>query len=143
MPVTNYALQLLVQEMFGGVAYSSSATLYVAVSTTTPTQVKGSAPYWNFTEPSGGAYARVAMTNNGTNFVEVSSPPTNGWEQANGTTITFTTATGAWGTCTYFGIFDASTAGNLLGFGLLTPSQVISSGGTPSFAVQSLTILGS
>jgi hypothetical protein len=57
----------------------------------------------------------------------------------NNIAITFPTATGSWGTVTYFGIYDASTAGNLVGYGALTSSQTISSG-APSFAVGALTV---
>lgn len=135
MPLTNYADQKLVQLLFGDTAYTIPTTLYVGLSTTTPTQAGT-----NFTEPSGGAYARVAVTNNTTNWVAATSQPATGYEQANGTTITFPTATASWGTVTYFGIFDASTSGNLIAFGALTTSQTIASSDTASFAVQSLTI---
>ena len=137
MPLTNYLDQKACQYYWGLTAYTAVATVYCALSTTTPVQT-GSP---NFTEPSGSAYARVAVTNNTTNFVETTSPPTNGWAQANGTAITFPTATGSWGTCTYFGFFDASSGGNLLAFGQLTTAQTISLGGIPAFAIQALTIL--
>jgi len=86
------------------------------------------------------AYARVSVTNNTTNWVAASTQPATGYEVANGVAIDFPTATGAWGTITYFGIFDAPGGGNLLGFGQLTASQSPASGDTPSFAVQALTI---
>jgi hypothetical protein len=138
VPLTNYGDQSLIQNLFGKTVYTFPSTLYVALSTTTPAQPTGSL---NFTEPSGNGYARVAVTNNTTNWVEVSSPPTDGYEQANGTAITFPTATGSWGTVTYFGVYDAATSGNCIGFGALTTSQTISLGGTPSFAIQAMTIL--
>lgn len=135
MPFTNYLDQKLVELIFSDTAYTIPATLYVALSTTTPTQAGAS-----FTEPSGNAYARVAVTNNSTNFVAAASQPATGYEMENGTVITFPAATGSWGTVTYFGIFDAATAGNLLAYGALTTSQTISSGDTASFAVDALTI---
>jgi hypothetical protein len=137
-PRTNFADQSLIQNLFGKTTYTFPTTLYFALSTTTPAQPVGSL---NFTEPSGNAYARVAVTNNTTNFVEVSSPPTDGYEQANGTAITFPTATGSWGTVTYFGVYDALTSGNCIGFGALTTSQTIGLGDTPSFAIQAATFL--
>ncbi|MGB2469903.1 MAG: phage tail fiber protein, partial [Flavobacteriales bacterium] len=39
-----------------------------------------------------------------------------------------TQATGAWGTITHFGIFDASSSGNLLYHGALTASKTIATG---------------
>jgi hypothetical protein len=138
MPFTNYLNQKLVQLVFGDTAYAIPSNLWYGLSTTTPTQVATS--NWNFTEPSGNNYSRPEAANNTTNFVENSSPPTNGWSQANGTVVTFPLASGSWGTCTYFGIFDAATVGNLLGYGQLTVAQTPISGDTPAFAVQALTI---
>lgn len=135
MPFTNYLDQKLVELVFGDTAYTIPATLYVGLSTTTPTQAGAS-----FTEPSGSGYARVAVTNSTTNFVAAGTQPSTGYEVENGTAITFPAATGSWGTVTYFGIFDASTSGNLLAFGALTASQTISSGDTASFAADALTI---
>lgn len=120
----------LLDHVFGNAAYTAPATLYVALSTTTPTDDGG-----NFTEPSGNGYDRVDVTNNATNF-----PAASGGAKANGTAITFAQASGSWGTVTHFGIYDANTAGNLLGWGALTVSKAISSGDTASFAIGDLDI---
>lgn len=135
MPFTNYLDQKLVELVFSDTAYTVPATLYVGLSTTTPAQTGT-----GFTEPAGSGYARVAVTNNTTNWVAAGSQPATGYEMENGTAITFPAATGSWGTVTYFGIFDAATAGNLLAYGALTTSQTISSGDTASFAVDALTV---
>ena len=42
--------------------------------------------------------------------------------------IEFTAATGSWGTVTHWGLFDASTSGNLLIHGALGTSKTIGSG---------------
>ncbi len=115
---------------FGAVASSAPATYYVGLSTTTPTNT-GS----NITEPSGNAYARVAVTNNTTNWPAAASR-----SKSNGTTITFPTATGSWGTVTHFVLFDAATAGNMRAWGALTASQSVASGATPDFPVGALVI---
>jgi len=86
------------------------------------------------------AYARVEVANNTTNWVATGTQPTTGYSAANGTSVAYQTATGSWGTVTYFGIFDAPGGGNLLGFGALTSSQTIDAGATPSFAAGALTI---
>lgn len=135
MPYTDYLDGALNKLVFGDVAFTVPATLYVALSTSTPTQT-GS----GVTEPSTGAYARVSVANNTTNFVAASTQPANGQEQTNGAAITFPAATASWGTITYFGIYDAASAGNLLCFGALTTAQTIASGDTASFAAGSLTI---
>ncbi|HEX5522781.1 MAG TPA: hypothetical protein VFX53_05005, partial [Pedococcus sp.] len=58
-------------------AYTPPATMYLALSSTTPTEAAG-----NFTEPSGGSYARV-------------SPTATAWSAASGTApaVKTTTAT--------------------------------------------------
>lgn len=63
MPKTNYANAQIQSALYGGSSLGAPATWYVGWSTTQPNQ-DGS----NVTEPSGNGYARVAVTNNATNF---------------------------------------------------------------------------
>jgi hypothetical protein len=89
-------------------------------------------------EPASGAYARVSVTNNTTNW-----PTPTGGDPAtvsNGTAITFPTTTGSWGQLVGFGLWDASTAGNLRTWGLLTGASLVatSAGVTPSFSATNL-----
>lgn len=106
------------------------ATLYVGLSTTTPTNTGTSV-----TEPSTGAYARVAVTNNATNF-----PAATARAKSNGTDIVFPTATGSWGTITHFVIYDALTSGNFVAWGALTVPVSVITGATVTFATGSLVI---
>jgi hypothetical protein len=106
--------------------------VYVGLFTTAPTDAGGGA------EVSGGAYARVAMTNNSTNWPAASG--TTPAVKANGTAVTFPRATAAWGTVAAFAIFDAASAGNLLYWGALTTAKVVAIDDTPSFGVAALTI---
>lgn len=136
MPYTTYLNTKLNKLEFGKTAYSGTTTHYVALSTTTPAQ-DGT----GFTEPSGNAYARVSVTNDTTNWVPSGSQPGDGsQQQENGATIQFPTATGSWGTVTYFGIYDASTAGNLLAYGALDTSRTILNQDSASFAAGALKI---
>ena len=119
----------LLDQIFGAQAYVAPVTLYVALSTTTPAD-DGT----NFTEPSGNAYARVAVTNNKTNFNNAAAGAVD-----NATEVAFPQATPAgWGTVTYFGIYDAASAGNLLAYGLLTAAKVIDALDTAKFAAGDL-----
>jgi hypothetical protein len=136
MPFTNYLDQKITQLLWSNTTYPVPGTWYVALSSTTPTQ--GASP--NFTEPTVGAYARVAVANNATNWSAISSEPSAGYTVQNNTAVSFPAATANWGTMTYFGIYDAATAGNLVGYGALTASQTITTGVTASFAVGALTI---
>jgi hypothetical protein len=59
----------------------------------------------------------------------------------NANAITFAAPTANWGTVTHFGIYDATSAGNLLVWGALTASRVISNGdAAPSFAPGALSV---
>lgn len=111
-----------------------TGTKYIGLSTTTPTRSGG-----NFTEPSTGAYARVPTTSADWSAASSSAPAV----KSNSLAKTFPTATGTWSSganMTYFGLFDASTAGNLLAFGALTVPKPVASGDTPSFAGNSLVL---
>lgn len=120
----------LLDHVFGAVAYTPPATLYIGLSTTTVTDAGG-----NITEPSGNGYARVAVANNTTNF-----PNSSGGAKSNGKPITFPAATGSWGTITDFFIADAATEGNFLTGGALGASQTVAAGETINFAVGALDI---
>lgn len=109
----------------------NTTTLYIGLSTTTPTDAGG-----NFTEPSGGAaYARVAYTNNGTNW-----PSASGGTKQNANNIQFPAATGSWGTITYFGIFTASSGGTPIATGQLSSSKTPAVGDTLIFPTNGITI---
>ena len=131
MPFVDAYKKKLLDAVYGNTAVGPPATVHVGLSTTTPTQVGG-----NITEPSGNAYARIAVTNNTTNWPAASTA--NPSVKSNGTTITFAQATGSWGTVTHWVIFDASTAGNPIDWAALTASQTINTGTTASFAVGQL-----
>jgi hypothetical protein len=98
--------RVLADSQFGAGATSySPATWYLGVSTSTPND-DGT----NFSEPSGNAYTRVAVTNNVTNFpaaATVGGVTT----KVNGAKFTFPNPTGSWGALTYYGWFTASSGG--------------------------------
>lgn len=113
-------------------AYTPPATMYIALSSTTPTEAGG-----NITEPSTGAYARVST-------VAADWSAASGTAPAVKTTTavkTFPTATADWlagVNLTYFVLFDAITAGNALAFGALTTAKPVLNGDTASFAAGAL-----
>lgn len=95
-----------INEVLGGTAFSAPATVYMALFSASPSDgVAG-------TELSGSAYARVAITNNTTNFPA-------GNPKSNGTAITFPQATADWLRAYSWALSDASTAGNTLYWGPL------------------------
>lgn len=116
------------------VATYGATTKYLGLSSTTPTEAGG-----NFTEPSGGAYARVSTTSADWGSASGTAPATKSTTAAKA----FATATATWASgsnLTHFGLFDASTAGNLLAWGALTTAKPVTSGDTPSFAAGSLVL---
>lgn len=130
--MADYLEGKILDHVLGGGDFTRPASVYVGILTTAPTDSGGGV------EVSGGAYARVALTNNATNWP--ASSGTNPTIKANGTAVTFPRATAAWGTVQAFGIFDASTSGNLLFWGTLTTPKVVAIDDTPSFGVGALTI---
>jgi hypothetical protein len=130
--MSNYLEKALNDHVLGGPDFIRPGTVHFALFTGV---TDGDAN--NVTQPSGGGYARVAVTNNATNFPGATS---GSGSKSNGTQITFPTASGSWGTVTHWGVYDAATGGNLLYWGELTTPRAITSGDTPRFNVGDFTI---
>lgn len=122
-------------------AGSGPSTLYIALYTANPSDTGGG------TQVSGGSYARVAVTSSLANWsgtqgagTTVASSGTGG-NISNNITITFPAPTANWGVITGFGIFDASTGGNLIIWSPLdTPKTVNAGDAAPAFPPGSLQI---
>ncbi|MGW8178496.1 MAG: phage tail fiber protein [bacterium] len=104
---------------------SMPATVYVALFTTTPDDGGGGTEV----STTGTGYARVAVTNNSTNW-----PAAAGGIKSNGTTVTFPTATDSWGNIQWVAIYDAATAGNMLLWGETSSTITPVTGNTPFFS---------
>ena len=107
---------------FGGVNYTPPATWYVGL-------LSGG------TELSGGSYARVAVTNNTTNFPTVTTNL-----MVNGTAITFPQASADWSTADGFALYTASSGGSPKYSGDLDNPITVRTGQTRSFAAGDLKI---
>lgn len=132
---SDYLEKKILDLVLGATAFTAPGTVYVALSTAAYTD---SATGSSMSEVTGGSYARVAVTNNSTNWPAASG--TNPTVKSNAVTITFPQATAAWGTVNSFYICDASTAGNVLYGGDLSAGKVVGIGDTPSFAVGALVV---
>lgn len=127
----------------GGTAAAGTGptNVYVGLFTANPSDTGGG------TEVTGGSYARVTVASNLTNWAgtqaaasTTASSGTSG-TTSNNAAITFPTPSANWGTVTGLGIFDASTAGNLLFWAPLTASKSVNNGDpAPSFAAAALSI---
>lgn len=127
----NYLEDKVSAEVLGATAFSAPATVYFGLWTTggslTDAFHGGTA-----NETTYGSYARVAKTNNTTNFAGTTSPRTNS------TAITFPTSTSGSQTVNQVGVLDgnAGTSGdNGLLWADLTAARTIDSGETPEFAI--------
>ncbi len=112
----------LLDHLFGAATYTPPVTVYVALFTAAPTDAGGG------TEVSTGVwtnYARVAVTNNATNF-----PAASGGAKSNGTEIDFGTATisGTAPVVVAIGLYDALTVGNLLAWCDAAANKTINDG---------------
>jgi len=87
----------------GLTTWTPPATWYLALFTTLPTPGGTGG-----VEVSTGGYARIAITNNTTNFPS----PTNG-QVVNGAAIACGTPSSSWGTIVGVALYDASTGGNM------------------------------
>lgn len=137
MALTSYASQNALKQLFGGSPAATATTLYFGLSTST-IAIDGT----GITEPSGNAYARVSVTNNGTNFTvtTIATGSGGGAQVQNATPITFPQSTASWGTVTYWFASDANVAGNIIAYGVLSSSQTVGANNTLSFAANALTI---
>lgn len=120
-------------------AGTGPTALFIGLLTANPTDSTAG------TEVSGNAYARVSVTSNLTNWAGTQAPASTTASSGNtGTTsnngvITFPTPTpSGWGTVTGVGIYDATSAGNLLIYAALTASKVINAGDSVTFPAASL-----
>lgn len=119
--LTNYAENALMGHLFA-TAYTPVATLYLALCTADPTEAATGASMNEVANS--GSYARQAITFGAASSRRVTQSGA----------VTFTQATGSWGTVSHWAIVDSGThgAGNALAYGALGESKSVISGNTPS-----------
>ena len=127
---SNFLELELLDQVFGALAYTAPATLYIALSTADPTDA-GS----GIAEPVGNNYSRKSVANNKTTWDTAVAGAL-----ANAIAITFPTASGNWGTISHFAIFDDPTAGNMLAHGSLVVSKQVTTSDTAEFAIGDIDI---
>ena len=102
----------ILDHILGTGAYPMPTTVYIGLSTASMNDDASG------TEISGNNYARQSVA-----FSAASSGTT-----SNSGNIEFPAATGSWGNVSHFGIWDASSAGNMLLHGAFTSTKTISTG---------------
>ena len=118
-------LELKFLDHFTGRASTSApSAVYLGLSTGSLGDDNGG------TELSGNNYTRKAVT-----FAAASSGSI-----ASNAAVEFNAATGSWGSISHFGVFDASSSGNLLFHGAFSAAKTIGTGDILKVASGSLTI---
>ena len=115
MSFTDYLEQKVLEHTFRNTAYTSPTTVYIGLLSAAPSDSTGG------TELSGNGYARSAAA-----FDAYSATS----KVVNTSDETFTASGGGWSTITHFGVYDASSGGNLLVYGEILPSVTLSDGET-------------
>jgi len=110
--MSDYLENEILDHILGTGAYTMPSNVYVGLSTGSFNDDNSGA------ELTGNGYARVAIT-----FGAAASAVA-----SNNAAVEFPAASGSWGTVSHFGLFDASSSGNLLIHGALTASKVIDTG---------------
>jgi hypothetical protein len=132
--MSDYLEVALRNHIFRTTAFTKPTGLWVALFTVAPSDAAASG-----TEVTGGNYARYSA----------GAPLDATWTAASATdgittnaaTFTFNVPSANWGTIVAFGIFDASTAGNMLVHGLITPNKTVNNGDpAPQFLAGALQI---
>ena len=117
--LSDHAEKLLLDFLMTTGTATRPTNWYVALYTAAPSDAGGG------TEVSGAGYARQSVA-----FDAAATP---GGTTSNSADVSFTAAGGDYGTVTHLGIFDASSAGNLLWHGALTASKAVEDADTITF----------
>lgn len=110
--MSDYLENEILDHVLGTGAYTAPTTVYIGLSTASFNDDNSG------TELTGSGYARQSAA-----FDAAVGGTTD-----NTAAIEFPAATGSWGTVSHFGIFDASTGGNLLIHGAFTTAKTIATG---------------
>ena len=122
---SDYLETKVLDHVFGGTSYTAPSTLYVALFTVAPSDTGGGTEVTT----TGTAYAR-----------QTGAFTVSGGTASNTSAIEYATATANYGTVVAVGIYDASTSGNLLAYGSLVSTKVVSTGDIFRFNTSDLNV---
>ncbi len=118
---TDYANNKILDMVFGATPFTPPPTLFVGLSQIAANR-SGAA-----SEPSGGGYTRVPVSNNLANF-----PASSSGAKSNTAVIAFPAPSGGWGTVVSLFVADSASGGNILSMADLTAPRTINAGGAPA-----------
>jgi hypothetical protein len=136
---STYLARAILNHVFRTTSYSKPSNVYISLHSADPTDANTTAT--ELTIGTGGyARATVAVAD-----AQWTAPASSGTDEliTNANTISFGTASATWNSgnpITHFGIYDASTSGNLMYSGALGTSRTVLSGDPVSVAAGALSI---
>lgn len=135
--MSDYLETAILNEVFRNTNYAVPTNTYVSLHTADPTDAGLTAA-----EVSGNNYSRALVNKDGSTAPFWTAPATSGGGQKvdNNSTVSFPVASGSWGTITHIGIWDASSAGNMLFSGALTASKVVGANDQLTFPATTLVV---
>lgn len=122
--MSDYLENEILDHILGTGAYTMPSAVYVGLST------------GSFNDDNSG----VELTGNNYSRQSITFGAASSSTASNDAAVDFPAATGSWGTVSHFGLFDASTGGNLLIHGALTISKSVSTGDILRIAVGDMDI---
>lgn len=139
--LSDYAENKIIDAVVRGQTLGAPATFYLGLATDTCTDAGAG------TEPSGNAYARVAVASSLANWsgtqaaASTTASSGTGGTISNNAAIAWLVSTGPWGTLQSVRLYDAPTAGNMwLCINLASPLSVSAAGFTISFPAAAVSI---
>jgi len=109
---------------FGSGSLSKPANVYVALYSTAPTDSTSG------TELTGNGYSRQTVSFGSASAGQIGSSGN----------VTFSASGGAWSTAVAVALLDASSSGNIMVYGSLTPSRTLQDGDTLTFETNNLKV---
>ena len=135
MSKSNYLENKILDHALGTTAFTQPTTQYLALHTADPTDAASGAELSDAASANKTGYSRAAS-----DFNAASGGTATGPDGSNTIEFTNSHASSSWTAVTHFGIWDASTSGNLLYHGALTTSKTIAAGDTLRFTAGSISI---
>lgn len=117
--MTSYLQKKLLDHFLSIASYTVPTTVYISLHTASPTDA-GS--HTNEISTSSTGYARQSIT------THMGATDATTGISVNTSTLTFGAAIANWGTISYLGVEDASTAGNMCMYGASTVARTVNTG---------------
>lgn len=121
---SNYLENAIINHVLRHTSFTSPSAVYIGLFTTKAGEAGGQV------EVSGGSYARQTVT---------FGAPSNG-STSNTVAVVFPDPTDNWGDIEGWGLFDASTSGNLLYYADQSPVETVNTGNPVQFPIGSIVV---